>query len=321
MAVNKLVVLIPAFNEEKSIGAVIKAIPREIAGVGRVEVLVLDDGSIDRTPEEARKAGADKIVSHGWNMGLGRAFQDGVWGALKMKAGIIVNIDADGQFNPKDIPRLIEPLLEGKADVAICTRFGQRAFEPKMPWVKKLGNRLFTSLVNALTKSRFTDTQCGFRAYSKEAALRMNLFGKFTYTQEVLMDLMQKGMRIVEVPCRVVGERKGKSRVVKHWYSYGMKALIIIIRAIRDYKPLRFFGSIGLLLLFAGGISALALWLRLLLYHVITPFMWVVYADVVLIILGFLLVVLALLADMSDRQRKIQEEILYRLKKQEIENS
>ncbi len=318
MVGKKLVVLIPAYNEEKTIGAVIRAIPRKIEGVREVAILVLDDGSTDKTADKAKRAGADKVVSHASNLGLGTAFQNGLWEALKMKADIIVNIDADGQFNPNDIPRLVKPILTERAEVATCSRFKDKGLEPAMPWVKKFGNRLFTGLINFLTRSSFTDTQCGFRAYSREAALRLNLFGRFTYTQEALMDLIQKGMRIEEIPCKVVGERNGKSRIVKHWYSYGIKALIIITRTIRDYKPLKFFGSIGLLFLLAGGISAFFLWLRLLIYHVITPYLWVAYADVVLIILGFLLIVLALIADMSDRQRKIQEEILYRLKKQEI---
>ena len=319
MQFKKLVVLIPAFNEEKTIASVIKAIPRRIPKVKKVEVLVVNDGSKDRTAEKAKKAGANKIYSHSKNMGLGIAFRDGIWQALKMKADIIVNIDADGQFNPKDIPKLVKPILKGKADVVTCSRFKDKALEPKMPWVKKFGNRLFTKLTNYLTKNNFTDTQCGFRAYNREAALRMNLFGKFTYTQEALLDLTQKGMRVKEVACKVVGERKGKSRVVSSWYSYGLKALIIIIRTIRDYEPLKFFGLIGLFLMLVGGISAFALWIRLLLIQMISPYMWVVYADVVFIILGFLLIILALIADMSDRQRKLQEEILYRVKKHEIE--
>jgi len=318
MPLKKLVVLIPALNEERVIGSVIKAIPRKIAGVGKVEVLVLDDGSTDRTVEKSRKAGANKIVSHQKNLGLGIAFQDGIWEALKMGADVIVNIDADGQFNPEDIPKIVEPILNGKADVTTCTRFKDAALMPKMPWVKRFGNGLFTKLVNFLTKSNFTDTQCGFRAYTKEAALRMNLFGKFTYTQESLMDLIQKGMRIEEVPCKVAGERQGKSRVVKHWYSYGAKALIIIVRNIRDYKPLQFFGGLGILFAGAGTLYGIMLWLQSLIPGVDIAF-WRIILAFLFILVGALMIVLALIADMSDRQKKIQEEILYRMKRQEIE--
>lgn len=318
MEKKDIVVLIPAFNEEKTIASVVRAVPRKIAGAGKVSVLVVDDGSSDSTAANAKKAGADRVVSHPQNLGLGKAFQTGITESLAMGAGITVNIDADGQFNPKDIPKVVEPILAGRADVVTCSRFKDKALEPKMPFIKKFGNRLFTRIINVFTRSNFTDTQCGFRAYSREAAKRLTLFAKFTYTQEALIDLLQKGMRIEEVACRVLGERKGKSKVVKHWYSYGVKALIIVVRTLRDYKPLKFFGGIGLALFALGAVSAFVLWLRLLLLHKVDPFMWVVYADVILIVLGFLLMMLALIADMSDRQRKLQEEILYRLRENEV---
>ncbi|MBN2067038.1 MAG: glycosyltransferase family 2 protein [Candidatus Diapherotrites archaeon] len=316
---KKLVVLIPAFNEQDTIAQVIKKIPRKVTGIAKVQVLVLDDGSTDATVKRAKAAGADKIVSHNTNKGLGIAFKTGLNSALEMGADITVNIDADGQFNPLDIPMLIDPILKNRADVVTCSRFKLKSLEPRMPFIKKFGNRLFTKIINLFTGSKFTDTQCGFRAYSREAALRANLFARFTYTQEVLIDLMQKGMRIEEVACRVKGQREGQSKVVKHWYGYGIRAAIIVLRTLRDYRPLQFFGSIGLFLFLLGGISAFILWARLLLIHKISPYTWVVYADVVLIVLGFLMMVLALIADMLDRQRKIQEETLYRLRKREAE--
>ena len=317
---GKLVVMIPAYNEESTIGLVISSIPKKIANVGEVKVLVINDGSSDRTVEEAKRAGADRIISFPTNRGLGVAFKAGIEEALRIGAEVIVNIDADGQFDSKDIARLAQPILKGEADVVTCSRFKDRGLEPKMPFVKKFGNSLFTAIINFLTGQRFSDTQCGFRAYSREAALHMTLFGKFTYTQEVFLNLVQKGFTITEVACNVKGERVGKSKIVKHWYSYGVKALMIVIRTVRDYRPLQFFGSIGLALFLIGSASALVLFIRLLLFNVVSPYMWAVYADVVLIVLGFLLMILALLADMSDRQRKIMEEILYRLKKQELEN-
>jgi len=302
---GKLVVMIPAYNEGATIAEAIRRIPRRIAGIGKVEVLVIDDGSKDSTAKIARGAGADSVFRHGINRGLGTAFRNGLENALKMQADIIVNMDADLQFNPEDIPKLIAPILAEQADVVTCSRFKDAKLIPKMPFIKKIGNKFFTSLVSALAGQKFTDTQCGFRAYSREAALRAMLFGRFTYTQEVLLDLINKGFRIEEVACRVKGQREGKSRIVKHWYVYGIKAMIIIIRSLRDYKPLLFFGSSGIALFSIGVLSALLALKNL---------------AIVLVILGVLLVALALIADMSDRQRKIQEEILYRLKKQELEN-
>lgn len=320
---SRLVVLIPALNEEKTIGSVIKAVPRKIAGTEKVLVLVVDDGSTDRTVQKAGQAGADKVVSHGSNKGLGVAFRTGIEEALKMGADIIVNIDADGQFNPGDIEKIIASILSRKADVVTCSRFLDKALEPEMPWVKKFGNNCFTRIINFFTKSHFTDTQCGFRAYSREAALRMSLFAKFTYTQEVLIDMLEKGMRIGEVACKVEGKRSGKSRVVTHWYSYGIKAALIVLRTLRDYKPMQFFGTIGILSAFFGLLIAFYLAVESQLRRffntgTLPAPAWVIYASILLIIVGFLLLVLALVADMLDRQRKLQEEILYRLKKKEL---
>ena len=314
---SKLVVLIPALNEEKTIASVIMAIPRKIEGISRVLVLVVDDGSTDRTVQKAKQAKADKIVSHKGNKGLGIAFQTGIDTALKMGAGIIVNIDADGQFNPNDIPKIIAPVLQGKAEVVTCSRFLDKSLEPKMPGIKKFGNKCFTKIINFFTGSKFTDTQCGFRAYSKEAALRMNLFAKFTYTQEVLIDLLEKGMRIEEVACKIEGERKGKSRIVTHWYNYGIKASIIVVRTLRDYKPLQFFGTIGLLLFAAGIAGVIYYWF----FSSVPTQGWIVYGIGILMLLGFLLMMLALIADMLDRQRKMQEEILYSAKKDRLEKT
>lgn len=315
----KLVVMIPAYNEEKTIRNVVRSIPRKLRGVKSVKVLVINDGSSDRTGQEAIKGGADHIETHSRNMGLGVAFRTGVSIALGMGADVILNMDADGQFNSNDIPKIIEPIMGNKADMVTCTRFGKKEYEPMMPSVKKFGNRLFTKLINSLSGLKLTDTQCGFRAYSKEAALRMTLFGRFTYTQESILDLAQKGFRITEVPCIVKGQREGKSKIVSHWYSYGLKALLIIVRAIRDYHPLKFFGGIGLALFLAGGITAAALAVRFFMKQVITPYMWVIYTDVILVVVGFLMMVFALMADQTDRQRKIREEILYFEKLRKLE--
>lgn len=312
-----LVVLIPAYNEEKTIGSVIRSIPRDCAG--KVEVLVLNDGSQDNTIQVAREAGADRIVSHNTNKGLGITFRDGIDEALKMGADIIINIDADGQFNPTDIPRLIRPIQDHKADMVTCSRFKDPKLTPKMPAIKIFGNKFFAKILNLFLRKKYYDTQCGFRAYSKEAALNLVLFGRFTYTQEVFIDLVKKGFRIIEIPCRVIGERKGKSRVVKNVFSYGLKVALIILRSMRDYEPFKFFGLTGISLFGIGLISSFVLFLRWLVIGRIDPYLIVVYANVFLIIIGFLLMILALLADMLDRNRKLQEDLLYRFRKQELE--
>lgn len=314
--VKKLVVMIPAYNEEETIGNVIKSIPRDCAR--KVEVLVMDDGSKDSTREISLNAGADKVVTSNKNSGLGTNFKNGINQALKMGADIIVNVDADGQFNSNDIPKLIKPIIEGKADMVTCSRFKDKKLIPKMPKIKIFGNRFFARMLNFFLGTNYYDTQCGFRAYSREAALRLILFGKFTYTQEVFIDLVKKGFRIIEIPCEVIGERKGKSRVVNNVLSYGLKVLLIIVRTTRDYEPFKFFGFPGFMMVSLGVVSSLILFVRWIFLSMVDPFLIVVYANVFLIIVGVLLIMLGLLADMLDRNRQLQEEVLYKLKRNEI---
>jgi len=306
----KLVVIIPAYNEEKTVGSVVREIPDQISGVESTEILVVNDGSTDETVSAAERAGAHKILSHKANLGLGVSFRDGINCALDMRADVIVNIDADGQFNPKDILPLIEPILKGEADFVTASRFLEKDVHLGMPWIKKIGNSVFTRIVNRLTNQKLTDTQCGFRAYSKEAALRLNIFGDFTYTQEVFLDLINKGLRVKEIPVRVK-ERQGQSKVVKHWYTYGLNALIIIIRTFRDYKPLTFFGTIGLVTLLPGVAIGLFMVFYWFIYRRTSPYTSLLYVVVTLVVLGILFMVLALIADMVGRQRKIEEELLY----------
>ncbi|MFA6269263.1 MAG: glycosyltransferase family 2 protein [archaeon] len=319
--INCLVVMIPCFNEDKTIGQLIRLIPNKIEGVKEIKTLVLDDGSNDNTINEAKKAGATKIYSRFPNKGLGTTFREGLGEALKIGADVVVNIDADLQFDPKDIPQLIKPIQEGKADMVTCTRFAKKELVPQMPGIKKFGNWYFTKVVSLLLKQKFTDTQCGFRAYTKEACLRMNLFGKFTYTQEVFLDLANKGMKITEVPLKVKGEREGKSRIVKSWWNYGIKSMLIILRATRDYYPLKFFGGIGTITFLLGALPGAWLLLRWFETGKTTPFQSLILFSATLMILGFLLIILALLADMQDRQRKILEEILYQQRKSALKNN
>jgi len=253
----KLVVIIPAYNEEPTITQVIQGIPREIPGVKEIQVVVVDDGSTDRTAQLAEEAGAI-VVKHPQNLGVGKAFSTGIKTALELGADLIVNIDGDGQFNPRDIPRLIEPILKNQADFVTASRFADKSLIPKMPWIKKYGNYLVRAIINFLTGKKFTDVSCGFRAYSRETALKLNLFGSFTYTQETFLNLVEKEVRIKEIPLEVQGERRfGKSKVAHSVLRYGLKAGGIILLALRDIKPLRFFGWMGLgtSLLGVGGIG------------------------------------------------------------------
>ncbi len=307
----KLCVMIPAYNEEASIRGVIEGIPRKIDGVDCIEVLVIDDGSTDSTVQIAKDAAVDKIISHFTNKGLGVAFRHGLEASLERGADIIVSIDADGQFDPKDIPKLIKPILNNKADFVTTSRFLNKSLEPDMPFIKKFGNKILTKILNIITKQNFTDTQCGFRAYSKETALKLNTFGNFTYTQEVFINLVEKELRIKEIPLRVVYKDDRKSRVFKNPLSYAIKVTMIIIRVLRDYKPLKFFGIPGLFIFGIGFLSGLFMFVRYILTGRTSPYQSLILFSMVMLILGFLIIILALVVDMIGRQRKLQEEILY----------
>jgi len=250
----KLVVLIPAYNEESNIEKTILSIPRKIMGIDEVEVLVIDDGSSDKTVDLALNGGADKIISHKTNMGVGATFMTGIRNAIQMGADIVVTIDADSQFNSKQIPELIVPILNHQFDVIIGSRF--LSYSPKnIPKIKSIGNKIFSKIVSWLTSQKFTDSQTGLRAYSKNAILSISIVSDFTYTQEVLIDLKFKGLKIGEIPVMVSYDEKRKSRVVKNIFSYSLRALLIIIKTITFHRPILAFGLFGAFLC-GGGIFA-----------------------------------------------------------------
>jgi len=250
----KLVIVIPAYNEEANIEKSVLSIPRKINGIDKVEVLVVDDGSSDKTAELALNGGANKVVSHRRNIGVGAAFMTGVRNAILMNADVVVTIDADSQFSSKQIPELIVPILNHQLDVVIGSRF-YSGVPKKIPRIKLLGNKIFSRLISWLTGQKFSDTQTGFRAYSKEALLQISVVNDFTYTQEVLIDLKFKGLQIGEVPVSVLYDEKRKSRVVKNIFGYSIRALSIIIRTLTYHRPILSFGILGTILC-GGGIIA-----------------------------------------------------------------
>ena len=278
----------------------------------------INDGSTDNTALAAKEVGA-LVISHAANEGLGAAFSDGINEALKIGADIIVNIDADNQFDPAEIPNLVRPILNGEADMVTGTRFFNNQKIPRMSGLRRFGNKFFVWLINKLTGKSFTDTACGFRAYSREAALRLNLFGGFTYTQEALLDLVGKDLKIEEVPIKVIYHSGRKSKISGSLMSYGIQALMIVLRTFRDYYPLKFFGLPGLLISGLGFVGALYSFIFWFITGYTTPVKTLFFSAITLLILGFLLIILALIADMLKRIRRNQEEILYRLKKKEYD--
>ena len=193
----RLVVTIPAFNEEKTIGKVIREIPKKIPGITEIEVLVIDDGSTDSTSVISQKFGAT-VLRNTANRGLAQAFSRGMGKAFEMGADIIVNTDADFQYNQAQIPLLVKPIVDGKADIVLGSRF--RGKIEYMPAHKRLGNHLVSFLMRAITGIPVSDSQTGFRAFSREAALRINVFSDYTYTQETILEAFDKKLSIMEVP-------------------------------------------------------------------------------------------------------------------------
>lgn len=307
----RLVVTIPAQNEAPTVGQVVREIPRQIPGVDGVDVVVVDDSSTDGTAEVARAAGATVVPIHG-RPGLGPVWRLGMERAVRSGADLIVNLDGDGQFNSADVAEIIQPLLRGECDFVTCTRFAGDGPEGRMPLVKRLGNRAVTWMTNRVCGTNLTDVSCGFRAYNREAAYRLAQFGRWTYTEECIVYLVSRGLRIQEMPFRVLGERRhGQSRVAGNVFYFASHLMHILVRAVRDGRPLKFFGILSfvlglpgvLLLLFIGGWYVAT--------GALSPFRQFMTLGGVSVTLGLVVGVLALLADMVSRHRLIHEELLY----------
>ena len=313
----KLVVQIPALNEEASIVKVLSSIPRQIAAIDEIVLLVVDDGSRDRTAELARANGA-VVVSHPQNRGVGAAFRTGISKSTELNADIVVTIDADGQFNPGDIPRLIAPIVNGEADFVTASRFMDPALIPEMPSAKRWGNDFIARWVSSMIRQRFYDVSCGFRAYSRNAFLRLNLLGDFTYTHEVFLTLAFADIMIREVPVKVRGVREhGESRVASNLWRYGTRTASIILKTYRDYRPLRFFSFFGTVM----GIIALAFFLFLMSVKIrtgmFTPHKWSGFVAGAFAATGMILFLVGVVAEMLDRIRISADEALFRIRRVE----
>ncbi len=308
----KLAVYLPALNEAQTIGELLDAIPTAMPGVTSVAKIVIDDGSKDQTAAVAARRGA-RVVQHPHNLGTGRAFMSGVRAGLAADADIIVSMDADGQFAPADIPRLVAPIVSGEADVVLCTRFGPNGtLSGTMPLSKRLGNRLLCWIINLTTRRAFTDVSCGFRAFTRDAALRVDIHSDFEYIHESLLTWNRFGERVVEVELPVKAERAtGESRIVSSAADYGLRAAPVLIGAIRDYSPLKFFGSLALLVFVPAvliGIGVFVHWWRTGETFPYTSFITVSVGGV---LLGVLLGAVAMLADLIARLKFQVEEVLH----------
>ncbi|MCX6776183.1 MAG: glycosyltransferase family 2 protein [Candidatus Micrarchaeota archaeon] len=308
----KLAIVIPAHNEEKTIGKVIREIPRRIPEIKEVEVIVVDDGSTDRTVSEALKAGADRFVQHKVNKGLAVSFRDGLDAALESGADIIVNTDGDFQYNQGEIPTLIKPIMDGKADLVLTDRNVWNLRH--MPVSKKIGNKIATYIVRFLAGFPVKDAQSGFRAYSRETALQLNILSDYTYVQEMIIQAVFKKMKIAQVPCDFRA-REGESRLISNIWSYAKRAGLTIVLTYVHYKPLKIFLSIGLFLMLLGSVLGLRVLIHYLSTGLVSPYIPTAILTAILLIVGFQVLMMGLVADSINANRRIMEKILYLMKR------
>jgi len=311
----KLIVQIPCLNEEATLSQTVRNIPRTIEGIDEVAILVVDDGSTDRTVEVARMLGVDHIVSFNKTKGLAKTFSLGLDTSLKLGADIIVNMDGDNQYRGEDIPKLIKPVLEGKADIVVGNR--QINTIKHFSLVKKVLQQLGSWVVRKFSDTSIKDTTSGFRAYSRDAALRLNIVSPFTYTLESIIQAGMKDMNIVQIPIRT-NKPLRKSRLFKSIPSYIRRSIATIIRMYTMFQPLKVFFSVGIIFFTFGFFGALRF-----MYYFFTAggagHVQSLVISSILIIIGFLLLMLGLIADIISFNRRLIEDILYRVKKIELD--
>ena len=311
---TKLIIQIPCLNEADTLAATLRDLPRQIPGIDRVEVLVIDDGSTDRTVEVARSAGVDHVVSLRRRRGLAVAFTTGIDLSLKLGADYIVNTDGDNQYSGDDIPALVAPLVNGEADVVIGDR--NVAELRHLSWTRKRLQGLGSWVVRQVSSTRVPDTTSGFRAYTREAALRMNIVSDFTYTLESIIQAGKKRMAIAHVPIRS-NARTRPSRLFDSVWVYLKRSVSTIVRIYTMYEPFKVFTSIGLFTFAVG----FAISLRFVYFYINgtgTGHVQSLLLAAVLMIVGFQVLLIGLVADVISANRKLLEDLLYRVRSIEL---
>ena len=316
----KLIIQIPCYNEEATLGLTLSELPRQLPGIDRVEWLIINDGSRDRTLEVARACGVDHIVDLPFNQGLAKGFMAGLEASLKAGADIIVNTDADNQYRAADIPKLIAPILEGSAEIVIGARPIQEIehFSPIKKFLQKLGS----FVVRVASKTNVPDAPSGFRAMSREAALRLNVFNEYTYTLETIIQAGQRGLTIASVPIKTNGYLR-PSRLVKSISTYVQQSILTIVRIFMTYRPLQFFMMLGSVP-FSLGFLLCFRWL-LLFWGIVgdnpaKPRVPSLILAAMLILIGVQLWLFGLVADLMGVNRQLLEDIQLRLRRRELES-
>ena len=310
----KLIIQIPCLNEEHTLPKTIRDIPRTIAGIDMLELLIIDDGSTDRTVHIAKELGVHHIIKVNRNKGLANAFSCGLDASVKLGADIIVNTDGDNQYRGEDISRLIRPILEGRADIVVGNRQINKI--EHFSSTKKILQRFGSAVVRVFSGTEVTDTTSGFRAYSKDAALKLNIVSHYTYTLESIIQAGKKNMTIGDVPVET-NKPLRKSRLFTNMFSYIQRQVITIIRMYVMFQPLKIFFYSGSALLSLGSLGIL----RFLYFYATSGGAGHIQSLVlsgVLIIVGFMLIMIGLVADIISFNRRLIEDTLYRVRKMEV---
>ncbi len=318
---KKLIIQIPCYNEEGTLAIALKALPREVPGIDKVEWLIINDGSTDRTIEVAKENGVDHVVDLGYHQGLAKGFMAGLDACLRLGADIIVNTDADNQYEAADIPKLVEPILRGEAAIVVGARPISEIehFSPLKKSLQKLGSWV----VRTASDTDIADAPSGFRAITRDAAMQLNVFSQYTYTLETIIQAGQKNMAIVSVPIRTNGFLR-PSRLMKSMSAYIQRSIFTIVRIFITYRPLRFFTWLGAVPFTLGVLLGLRwLWLYAMEYSSIdSSFEGAVRTHVpsliltaILILIGVQIWIVGVAADIIAVNRKLLEDIQLRIKR------
>jgi glycosyltransferase involved in cell wall biosynthesis len=310
---TKLVIQIPCFNEAESIGTTVDALPKSVPGIDEIAVLIIDDGSKDDTVAVAKRHGVTYAISLPRNQGLARAYMAGLQESIRLKADVIVNTDADNQYNADDIEKLVAPILSGEAEIVVGAR--PISTIAHFSVMKRMLQKLGSSVVRRVSNTNVADATSGFRAMSRSAAQQINVFSDYTYTLETIIQAGQKGMAIISVPIRVNGETR-PSRLVKSIASYVGRSVLTIVRISITYRPLRFFVRLGGVIFLVGFLIGA----RFLSFYLVGNggghIQSLILASM-LMSMGFIVVITGVLADLIAVNRNLLEQILWRLKKLE----
>jgi len=320
----KLIINIPAYNEEKDLGKTIQNIKKSFAHnfysnegtvIDEKLIQVVNDGSTDGTARVAKENGADIVVSYKPNRRLAYSFKQAVESSLKNGADFMVNIDADGQFDPNDIPKLLLPVLKGEADIVIANRFGEQKAK-NIPWVRSFFNRFAASVIGFFLNYKTNDLTCGFRAHSREALLRLNLTNLyFTYTQDTIIDAIGKNLKLKWVPITVTYFDNRQAKITKSIFKFVSNSTKIIFKAVRDVRPLKFFGWPGIFFMILGLIGFIFFLFFYFQDFKIRPYLNYIVFSSISMFLGIQLIIFALIADMIKSTRQLTEEFFYQWKK------